>query len=364
MSLKKQILINENIIEKFELEYYVNSKNYSVSSALAALETTNEIQKTYFDKEETDDVGENLLNLYALLQSLFVSIDSLYSLAYSLTKSKAFININQNDDLRKLKYIRNDVVGHPSNRTYNSKDVAYCVLDNNSVKKYDFSYNVYYSDKVECISIDLESIVNSYYKECNNLLNEIYAIAKENKSASKLSKKAFNVIESYINNGDYLKELKELKALYLKNYDNAKSDQHRLIMRIEHIERMLKFNSEDIDVLDLIKYAIGLEIIKIYQNISGKKYSLSIHRHSPNLVSAMYRFLNKNKDCIDYKDSICDLNNPLFKFALEHLKNVAKTKNVTNVIKYLEIIEELYNKKEDELLYSFTLPIREYKKKV
>ena len=38
----------------------------------------------------------------------------------------------------------------------------------------------------------------------------------------------------------------------------------------------------------------------------------------------------------------------VFKFALEHLKNVAKTKNVTNVIKYLEIIEELYNKKEDD----------------
>ena len=39
------------------------------------------------------------------------------------------------------------------------------------------------------------------------------------------------------------------------------------------------------------------------------------------------------------------------------------SKNVVNVIRYLDIIEKLYKNKEDELLYSFTLPIREYKKK-
>ena len=361
--MKDKILINEKIIEKFELDYYINSKNYGVSSALSALETTNEIQKSYFMKEETNDIGENLLNLYALLQSLFVSIDSLYSLAYSLTKSKAFININKNDDLRKLKYIRNDVVGHPANRTYSSNDLAYCILDNESVKKYSFSYNIYYSDNVESVTIDLNSIVNSYYIECNNLLNEIYIIAKENKSSSKLTKKAFNVLDSYINNKDYVKELKELKELYLKSYTNAKSDQHRLIMRIEHIERMLNYKTLEQDIMDLIKYSIGLELIKIYQNISGKKYSLTVHKRAPILVSSLYRFLNKNKECIDYKDCICDINNPLFMFGLNYIIDVAKKKNVTNVIKYLNIVKYLYDNKEDELLYSFTLPIREYKKK-
>ena len=361
--MKELILKNESIIEKFELDYYVDSKDYSVSSALSALETTNEIQKTYFEKQESNDIGENLLNLYALLQSLFVSIDSLYSLAYSLTKSKAFININKNDDLRKLKYIRNDVVGHPANRTYNSKDIAYCILDNESVRKYNFSYNIYYNDKVESVSIDLNSIVHSYYVECNNLLNEIYVIAKENKNASKLSKKAFSVLDSYINNKNYYLELMELKSLYLKKYLNAKSDQHRLIMRIEHIERMLKFKSDDNDILDLIKYSIGLELIKIYQNISSKKYSLSVHKRSPILVSSLYRFFNKNKECIDYKDNLCDLNNPKFKSTLMIIRNIAESKKVVNVLKYLRIIEELYDAKEDELLYSFTLPIKEYKKK-
>lgn len=361
--MKELILKNEKIIEKFEVNYYINSKNYGVSSALSALETTNEIQKRYFVKEETNDVGENLLNLYALLQSLFVSIDSLYALAYALTKSKNFININKNEDLRKLKYIRNDVVGHPSNRTYNSKELAYCILNDTSVSKYSFSYNIYFNDNIEKVDIDLSSIIDAYYIECNNLLEEIFNIAKENKNSSKLTKKAFMVLDAYINNKNYLDELKELKALYLKNYENAKSDQHRLIMRIEHIERMLSYKTLEQDLLDLIEYSIGLELIKIYQNISGKKYTLTVNKRSPLLVSSFYRFLNKNKECIEYKDSICDINNPLFSFSLNYIKEAAVKKNVINVIRYLDIIEKLYKNKEDELLYSFTLPIREYKKK-
>ena len=288
--MKELILKNEKIIEKFEVNYYINSKNYGVSSALSALETTNEIQKRYFVKEETNDVGENLLNLYALLQSLFVSIDSLYALAYALTKSKNFININKNEDLRKLKYIRNDVVGHPSNRTYNSKELAYCILNDTSVSKYSFSYNIYFNDNIEKVDIDLSSIIDAYYIECNNLLEEIFNIAKENKNSSKLTKKAFMVLDAYINNKNYLDELKELKALYLKNYENAKSDQHRLIMRIEHIERMLSYKTLEQDLLDLIEYSIGLELIKIYQNISGKKYTLTVNKRSPLLVSSFYRF--------------------------------------------------------------------------
>ena len=36
---------------------------------------------------------------------------------------------------------------------------------------------------------------------------------------------------------------------------------------------------------------------------------------------------------------------------------------IFGMIKYLNIVKYLYDNKEDELLYSFTLPIREYKKK-
>lgn len=92
--LSDLIIKNEKQIERFEMDYYMNQKNYPVVSALAALNTTNDIQKCYFDLEKAAKEGEAVLRLYALLQSLFVSVDSLYALSYSLTKSKSLININ------------------------------------------------------------------------------------------------------------------------------------------------------------------------------------------------------------------------------------------------------------------------------
>ena len=128
--MDKLVLENEKLIENFDINYYLDNKNYPVASALSALETTNEIQKSYFkDSVSNFDLSDNVLRLYALLQGLFVSIDSLYALTYSLTKSKNFININVNEHLRELKYIRNDVVGHPANRVLDSDALAYCILE-------------------------------------------------------------------------------------------------------------------------------------------------------------------------------------------------------------------------------------------
>ncbi|MDE6407361.1 MAG: hypothetical protein K2K50_01990, partial [Anaeroplasmataceae bacterium] len=160
--LRDLILENEEKIEKFDLEYYKNQKNYPILAALCALETTNEIQKCYYNLE--DNTSEfNVLKLYALLQSLFVSVDSLYALSFSLTKSKSFININKNPILRELKYIRNDVVGHPANRMFNATTLAYCILDDSSVTKNSFSYNIFSGQGVENKNVDISKIIENYY---------------------------------------------------------------------------------------------------------------------------------------------------------------------------------------------------------
>src|SRR5690606_7520604 len=71
-----------------------------------------------FKRRESTDQASILLDVFGLMQSLFVGIDALYQLSFSVTKYKYHININQNKNLRMLKYLRNDVVGHPTNRNY------------------------------------------------------------------------------------------------------------------------------------------------------------------------------------------------------------------------------------------------------
>lgn len=362
--LQDLIIENGKLIDAFEKDEYINNQIFSIAASLAALETTNEIQECYFkENEECEGVGKNLLKLYALLQSLFVSVDSLYSLSYALTKSKNFININKNQNLRELKYIRNDVVGHPSNRVYNSSSLAYCILDNQSVKHNEFAYNIYTQDGVERKKIQIDSIVNSYYLECNNLLAQLLKLSDNVKTSSKFVKIIYEAIDLYLIGGDYSSKLNLLKKEYMKKYQNSSASQNRIIWRLELIDSLSKYENADLEIMDLIYYSIGLEIIKIYDLLSSKKYNPMLNRRKPALVSSFYRFLKKNKSIIPHVSKICDIKDPLFSSSINYLIRYAKQKNVIDVIKYLELIKKYYEENEDELLYSISLPIREYNKK-
>lgn len=355
---------NEKKIEKFGVDAYLANNDYAVASALSALETTNEIQKCYFHLYNYEERLEfNVMKLYALFQSLFVSVDSLYALAYSLTKNKNFININKNKDLRELKFIRNDVVGHPANRVYDSNALAYCILDNSSVKHSTFSYKIYTSQGVEVKTVEIERLVISYYQECNNLLEELYKVASDDMNRSLLLKSLNKVIDNYLIKGDFQKQLLEFEKEYKKQYQEATSDQHRVLWRLELIYDLKKFACVDQEILDLVEYAIGLELLKIYQLISGKEYDFPITKRKPSLVSDFYRFLKKNDSFIDNANILYDCSNPMFLTSLNIIKAYASKSNYNSVLKYLNLISDLYNKKVEGLVYALALPLKEFKKK-
>ena len=163
-------------------------------------------------------------------------------------------------------------------------------------------------------------------------------------------------------NGDYKSKLSELKQLYLKEYPTATSSQHRLLWRLELVDNLLEFESKDEDIADLVEYSIGLELIKMYQLITGKVYTMSLGRRKPYLVSSFYRFLKNNKGSISHLDKINDIKHPLLKSSLYELIRLANRKEAKGPQKYLNLLKELYEKEEDALFYALALPIREYKK--
>ncbi len=360
--LKSLILENENKIETFDISYYEAQRNHPVMAAISALETTNEIQKCYFDLEDSS-LDFNALKLYALLQSLFVSVDSLYALSISLTKSKNLININRNPVLRELKYIRNDVVGHPANRMFNSTTLAYCILDIESINKYEFSYNIFSGQGIERKKINLTELVENYYVECNSFLEELHRVEVKERQTSNFSKLSLEALNLFDMRGDYYACLAKLKKLYLKHYPTATPSQHRFLWRMELIDELRDFSYQDFDIQDLKEYAIGLEIIKIYQSFSGKEYSVFLGRQKPSLISEFYRFLKKNKKSLPLIDKINDIKQPLLKDSLNQLFQLAKEKNAHGVIKYLNFLKTLYDNKEATLLYAFALPLKDYKNK-
>lgn len=360
--IKDLILENERKIDAFDVKEYLKQKQYPIASALSALETTNEVQKCYFEQED-GEANFNVMKLYAFLQSLFVSIDSLYALSYSLTKSKSFININKNPILRELKYIRNDVVGHPATRVLNSDTLAFCILDNHTVQKDQFIYHIYSNAGVEEKKIDVMNLVKAYYNESNHFLVQLYEVAKEDWNSESLLPYCRSVVDAFDMNGDYMEKLQEFKQRYLELYPKASSYQHRVLWRLELIDQLLEFQSKDANIVELKEYCIGLEIIKIYQLLSNQDCSVELQKRNPYLVSSFYRFLNKNQNLVHLAIGIYDSRNPLISNSFSELLKIASKKNVKGVVEYLRFLKKLYENGEDALLYAFALPIKAYKQK-
>lgn len=128
-----------NVIDKLAQD--MDSKSNVLKACYMTLKN-NHNAISYFEKsmDEAFDSGEVILRLYGLLQALFVCIDSLYTLTFKITGTKNFININDNKALRELKYIRNDVVGHPTNRIVDDK-TEYAILNPDDIKKDEFTYH-------------------------------------------------------------------------------------------------------------------------------------------------------------------------------------------------------------------------------
>ena len=360
-----QFLIKENErkIEKFDIEFYLEQKNYAVASAISALETTNEIQKCYFKCEDNIEQSEYVMRLYALLQGLFVSIDSLYALSLSLTKSKNFININNNKDLRQLKYIRNDVVGHPSNRVLGSDVLAYCILDNNSIRLDKFTYKIYTKDEIATKDVNVLEILQAYYKESNALLDELYKVSSNDKNKSKLENLISLCIDDYFLDRDYSKSFEKFINEYKNLYPESKKEQHRIIWRHDLIDKLIKYKVSNEDEKSVIHYCIGLELIKIYELVYKNKYKVDTVKKTPLYISAFYRFLNKNKELYSYLEYLSDSDHPLFLSSIKCLKNEADKKGVLGAVSYLNMILKAYNTNNLDFVYALALPIKDYKKK-
>ena len=353
---------NERKIDKFDVDFYLKNKNYSLVAALKALDTTNEIQKAYFKNTENLEKEEYIMRLYALLQGLFVSVDSLYSLALNLTKSKSYININNNPSLRQLRYIRNDVVGHPSNRVLNSDVLAYCILDNDSITLDSFSYRIYTPDEIIERKVDINEILEAYYYEANSLLDELYRVAKNDLNKSKLEIYISNAIDDYILNRDYSNSLNEFIDEYKKIYKNAKGEQHRAIWRYDIINELNEFPQNDFEK-EVIDYCVGVELAKIYVLIKGANYSVTIRKKLPDGIAYFYRFMNKNKDLYYLLDYVVDSSNPLFLKSIIKLRDTANKKGFKSAGNYLDMISRAYNSDKLDIAYGLALPINEYKRK-
>ncbi len=310
---------------------------------------------SYFQnsKYKDDNNGEKILRLYGMLQSLFVCIDALYTLSYKITSSKNFISINDNKILRELKYIRNDVVGHPTNRIVDDHEEYACLYEED-ITNDEFSYHIYFNDS-KVRNIKYNDLIDAYKKEAYTFL---YSIKEYIKSASTpdLYDDIITIYKSFINGENIRCHLKLFKKTYGMNNTSTRV--------FKKIKLLLRLNDDYIKNSDetyyyLISYHLYklASMIVINENISNEIKIVKL----PNSLEKIVNYFKVNKQLFHYINNLYDINHPLFYSSLERiLKSSRKNKNKT-IENYFLKIKEYSKKKDSEYVYAFTSILKDIK---
>lgn len=316
-----------------------------VRSALCTLNNMNEMQEYYVNSIKNEHVvGERILRLYALLQGLFVCIDSLYALAYFMCGSKTFININQNKALKELKYIRNDVVGHPVNRVYDDNQVAYCLLKPNDVFETSIKYEIYTNNTMSVKDVNLIECLENYYLESNELLKyllEFYEHNVKENSIVMITKKFYDEF----NPSDY--DEKVLRNYYEEYFKTKNENQSRYIWRLNLLSKYKK-NIYKGFKKDLYNYSLSLQtkkLLEIAYLIENQKIEVEVKSKFPRYLMLLKEFLYNNKKFIDDLNILLDAKHPYFESTLTNMKNIASSSNNKILV---ELFDWLFEIKEDE----------------
>ena len=123
---------------------------HRIIAALYALEDTSCAIRYYLDSDYPNGINGKYLYTYGLLQSLFVQGDAVESLMMALFNESIDMK-GQYPSAYRVREIRNDVVGHPTNR----RDHSYIRLSQHSMHKSSFDYikERYEDSFVETINI-------------------------------------------------------------------------------------------------------------------------------------------------------------------------------------------------------------------
>ena len=335
-----------------------NSHGARAAAAFSMLENVDMMIEAY-QEEQGKDNGTMLLNVFGLLQGLFVGIDGLYDLAIGLTQYKYHINININKTLHELKYIRNDIVGHPTHRTYPNGGVGFSILDTDVLSKDCLTYKTYVYQKnkldIKKREVRFQPLLEAYAKEQEKILDDIHAYVTHGEVKTDIPEQVFSLFES-LNR----KLLDKIKTDFIKAYGLKPGSNHRFLWRVGLLEHLILWEERDKELNALILYMSKIQAIKMHEIALDmeKRKEKRLFVSLPSLLNGFYRFISRNEaKVLPLLDNLHDINHPLFKSDLEALKQMTENKSVTKILAWLSTV------KDEEKVYLIGSMIRAYRPK-
>lgn len=345
--------VNE-IIDKLSQD--IDSKSSVLKSCYITIKNNHKAIE-YFENSmnEKYETGQAVLRLYGFLQALFVCIDTLYMMTLKITGTKNFININDNKALRELKYIRNDVVGHPTNRIVDDK-TEYAILNPDDIKNEEFTYSVF-SDVEYKKHVVFADLLKAYKDEAFKLLNALDAYVTSAKTPYLLDD-AINIYETFLNGDDIRGHLALFKRKYKEGNINS-----RISRRIKLVGRLFTDFEKNPDGVK--RYVTAYHLYKLVSMIAADEDLNSRIKplRLPNTLSKIFQFFDNNPLLIHHFECIYDANHPMFYSSIEQIIKAAKKLKNKTVSDYFEQIKEAAYKHDNEYVYAYAAVLREYKGK-
>ncbi|MDQ1341364.1 MAG: hypothetical protein QG567_2522 [Campylobacterota bacterium] len=297
-----------------------NKKNWNqICSSIDVLEDTTYAISSYINDDSfPNNDGLKYIYIYGVLQALFLQQDSLRHLTCAL------LSINEkdykvNDELEKIRNIRNEAIGHPTNKG-GGKSFHY--ISRITIDKNGFDLLSSFSDKddiykevktIDVINIQLKIIV----EDLKILLKKLEEIEMEHKSKFKEVK-----LVNFLKGSDYSIE-KIFEALYTKD-EGKKSFYISLIKPLK--ERYLTIEKElkDREILPNDFWNDELEKVEYIFDSLGDYFTDNQRNFTNNDIFIFLSYLrDKNKEL------------------LEELKNIDEEID--------EMVYKLYDLSEDEI---------------
>jgi hypothetical protein len=313
-----------------------NSNGYRAYAAYQMLQLTDVMIETYL-KDTQHDKGEILLSVFGLLQSLFVAIDALYDLSIGLTKYKYHININTNPKLHELKFIRNDIVGHPTHRTYQNGGIGFSILDCETLTKEFITYNTYVYQKndleIKTTKVEFRPLIDAYYEEQEALLKGLLKFIETATEHTQIPEKVYKLFESL--NQALLNEVIES---FKETYNLDENDHHhRFLWRGQLLNHLIDWNENSRPLNDMISYMAKVQASKMYQialNLE-ERTNKDLYIKPPKILISFYRFIRTDeKNLYPLIQNLHDQKHPLFESDLKAILAYNLPKDVAKLLKW------------------------------
>jgi hypothetical protein len=334
------------------------SHGYRAESSFSMLHLVDLMIDKYLIADEKDH-GAILLDIFGVLQGLFVAIDALYDLAIGLTKFKYHINVNSNKALHELKYIRNDIVGHPTNRTYPNGGTGFSILSTTNLSREKISYHTYIFEKnnmeIKTKDVYLKPLFDAYFIERDLIIKDIFNYLTHQDTKTHIPEDVYSVYETL-----NLEKLKEIRNQFMLEYNLNENSSHRFLWRVDLLTKLISWEENDPELNDFILYMCKIQVSKLY-DISldmEKRIGKDLYTPIPKILESFYRFIRKDEAKLyPLLTNLHDYTHPLYNSDLNGLIGFSRSSSVTKILEFLK------NQTDDQKAYLIGSTLRSYRLK-